>query len=156
MATGASRAPGNGPDPATARRTVLGLLLPADPSRALTLLPVADTSPAFSDAIGGGLLEEIRSGIHHGRAYCLYGDEERVSRRLPANPRAGTLAKLLGWRQQVPALALLGDLLMVGIDAEGQDVDLPEEIIRLAVGAGLITADPYETGGIRDDSPGRP
>lgn len=123
-------------------RYVLGLLLPADASRPAGVITVPASAVGLSDAIGGGLLDEIWQGVLSGRAYRVYADEERVTKRLPQNARAVALAATLSWRngtRAVDGLSLLGDLLVVGAETPGRDSDVPRCVLQAADEAGLFS-----------------
>ena len=114
------------------------LLVPADVRLACRIVGLKDSAVAFSDALGGGLLEEIHHGAADGRAYCVYGDGDRVDKGLATNERFGMLAARLGWIDQAPRLALLGDLLIVGAGEHGDDSDVPWPIVEAAERCGLL------------------
>lgn len=120
------------------RAMVRALLVPADEHRHCTVVVVPETAAALSDAIGGGLLDEVYQGRTLDHWCCVYGDEERAAKRLPANDRARSLLAQLGWGGRIDARGLRGDLLFVGADSPSADTDVPEEVLRTAARAGLL------------------
>lgn len=125
--------------PTGAGRPVLrALLVPADTARECALVEVAATAAAISDTIGGGLLDDQPCEVTGGAAYSVYADLDRDMLGLPANPRALRLAQLLGWprhgREQPPR----GDVLVLGLDHQGQDAHVPESVVAAAVAEGLL------------------
>jgi hypothetical protein len=123
--------------------TVIALLLPADEQRPCQVVLVPDSAVGFSDAIGGGLLEEMHHDVIAGTHYCVYGDEERQIKPLPPNPRAAVLAARLGWIDRVDRLGLCGDLLIVGAQTPGRDTDVPLDIIAAAIRGDLLRSAQY-------------
>ncbi|MBI1759111.1 MAG: hypothetical protein HYR62_07790 [Actinobacteria bacterium] len=120
------------------RATVRVLLVPADELRCCAVLVVPDAAAPFSDAIGGGLLEEIHHDMAAGRRYCVYGDEEREAKSLPANTRAVVLVAQLGWVDHTARLGLRGDLLFVGADMPSRDTDVPPGVLDAATRSGFL------------------
>jgi len=122
-------------------RWVLGLLVPADARRPVGVVIVPDNAIGLSDAIGGGLLEEICRGVLAGRAYRVYADEERAPKGLPPNTRADVLATRLGWSRATGAgdgLGLFGDLIIVGAATPSRDTDVPRRVLQVAEEAELL------------------
>jgi hypothetical protein len=117
---------------------VYGLVLPADDLRPSAVIAVPDTAAGFSDAIGGGLLDEIHHGVHAGRAYTVYADEQHATKGLPLNVRAGRLAEHLGWKASTDVGMPCGDLLVVGAQAPGRDTDVSLSILQAAAHAGIL------------------
>jgi len=99
---------------------------------------VPDRATAFSDAIGGGLLEEIHQDVVTGSRYLVYGDEDRTAKGLQANARAAVLAARLGWIDQADRVGLHGDLLLVGTDMHSRDTNVPSAVLDAATSAGLL------------------
>lgn len=121
----------------TAPGEVQALLLPADQRQSCAVVAVPDSAAGFSDAIGGGLLEEIHQGVHAGCAYCVYADEERAAKGLAPNSRARALAARLDWTDP-ERLDLFGDLLVVGAETPGRDTDVPLAVLGAAARAGIV------------------
>ncbi len=122
--------------------SVRALLIPADLARPCRLLDLTLTAAAFSDAIGGGLLDEALTDTGTTTpprtGYTLYADADRHTKQLPDNPRATLLAARLGWIDLADHLHLLGDLLLTGTDPTGNDTDLPHTVIDAAHRAALL------------------
>lgn len=131
------------------RNQVLALVVPARRGTACRLQTVVISSTALSDAIGGGLLEDL---ICSGRGLhcCLYLDEEREAKQLPENLRAARLAAALDWSATSPAtkvsglVGLRGDIVITGAGPFGEDVDVPALVISTARRLGLLGADQTE------------
>jgi hypothetical protein len=114
------------------------LRVPADPGEPLTLLQVKDSSAAFSDMIGGGLLDDGMRGMVQGDLFVFCVDEQRVLRGLPLNDRAVVLSTRLGQADRRWLAELRGDVLLVGLDRCGGDGNVPlgvvTEALRCALG----------------------
>lgn len=104
---------------------VLGLLLPAEPGQPVRVVLVPQSSVAFSDAIGGGLLDDAFTGVCEGGQFGVYLDLDRDAKDLAANDRAAVLLVRLGLVERAVLAGLRGDVLIVGIDAQGGDCDVP-------------------------------
>lgn len=105
---------------------------------------VAASSVAFSDAIGGGLLDDALVGVCEGGRFGVYLDLDREARDLPPNERAAALLARLGQVDRQLLVGLRGDALVVGVDARGGDRDLPAGVLVAACRAGrrvTVTAD---------------
>lgn len=94
---------------------------------------------AFSDIIGGGLLDDtLVLELPGGVAVTCYVDELRHERGLPPNPRAATLLASFGMVEAGILDTLRGDLLVTGVDRRGADVDVPERALALAKSCRLL------------------
>lgn len=111
---------------------VLGLLVPVAPEQPVQVMLVPRTSAGFSDAIGGGLLDDALTGACEGGRFGVYLDCERETKALAANDRACVLLARLGVVERAVLAGLLGDTLIVGIDARGGDCDLPAGVLVAA------------------------
>ncbi len=69
------------------RGCVLGLRIPADPARSVTLSVLRLTASELSKAIGGGPLEDTLTAEQDGGAYAFFCDEHRVAKGLSPMPR---------------------------------------------------------------------
>lgn len=130
---------------------ITALLIPADPGEPCTALALPLTSVALSDAIGGGLLDDAYYGLVPGSTepittqdtgsggYCLYLDEDRVTRQLPLNDRAAALGIRLGWPPRHDVV-LRGDVLVTGATPAGHDTSVGAGVLTAAVRAGLISS----------------
>jgi hypothetical protein len=119
------------------RRLLLGLLVPADPDRAVTLCRVPDLITAISDTLGAHLLDDVTVPLPDGDLICLYRSEDYA--RLPDNPRLATvLARLAVTDRQFQA-ALRGDALVLGITGIGAvvDLDVPGHLVTTCVRCGI-------------------
>lgn len=124
-------------------RAVRVLRVPADPGRPCEVVSVQASSTAFSDAIGGGLLDDGIEGQIGDLGYCVYQDEERLDKRLPDNARAHRLLVHLGLTGARDRIRWSGDALIAGTGSHGEDVDVPDPVIALAREAALLaTGDP--------------
>lgn len=111
---------------------VLGLLVPAETRQPVSVVLVWASSVAFSDAIGGGLLDDALTGVCEGGRYGVYLDLDREAKDLPANDRAAVLLTRLGRVERAVLAGLRGDALLVGIDVRGGDCDIPAGVLVAA------------------------
>jgi hypothetical protein len=118
--------------------SVLGLRIPADAGGPVSLVVLALTASALSDAIGGGLLEDSLIGDADGAGYTFYVDELRVAKGLPRNDRAGVLAARLGHVNRAWLDDLRGDVLVLGCDGRLDDVSVPRLVVEAAAWSGLV------------------
>lgn len=114
-------------------RMVTVLRVPADPGESLALLQVKDSSVAFSDMIGGGLLDDGTRGLVQGDLFVFCVDEQRVLRALPVNGRAVVLSARLGQVDRRWLAELCGDVLLVGLDRCGGDGNVPLGVVTAAL-----------------------
>lgn len=113
------------------------LLVPASARRDCRVLVVPPTAAGLSDALGGALLDDaVHATVNH-LGYCVYLDEERVARSLPEHARAMVLATHLGWLERAWEVGLRGDVLLAGIDVDGNDTDVPLPLVLTARTAGV-------------------
>ena len=124
--------------PATRCRRITALLVPADDTCPVRLLQVEDRAQEFSEAIGGGLLDETAAQLPDGQFVALYQDEDRLAVGLPRNTRAAQLAAYLRLALRSPFGQLRGDLLVTGLDASRTDTNVPSSVLVAARLAGLI------------------
>ena len=123
---------------ATQCRRVTALLVPADDARPVRLVRVQDRAQVISEAIGGGLLEELAALLPGGEIVSLYLNENRCAVGLPNNLRAARLAASLRLSHGVPSSQLRGDLLVTGLDAAHVDTNVPPAVLTAARLAGLF------------------
>jgi hypothetical protein len=90
------------------------------------------SSVAFSNAIGGGLLDDALTGVGEGGRFGVYLDLDREAKDLAANDRAVVLLVRLGLVERAVLAGLRGDALIVGIDARGGDCDVPAGVLVAA------------------------
>lgn len=128
-------------EPLTAndRESVRGLRIPADMARPVALPVLRLTAPELSDAIGGGLLEEVLTTSRGESGYTFYLDMDRVPKGMPSNERAATLAARLGHANQATLADLRGDVLVLGCDRWLNDMNVPPFVVEAAVHSGLVT-----------------
>ncbi|MBI1757759.1 MAG: hypothetical protein HYR62_00795 [Actinobacteria bacterium] len=120
---------------------ITALLVPADPARPVGLVEIADRARAYSDAIGGGLLDDTTTAVlAGGDTIALYLDEQRTERGLPDNPRAAILLTRLVLPDEALRAVLRGDLLITGLDIRGADTHVPPVVLARAVQAGIMPA----------------
>lgn len=115
--------------------SVRALLIPADQTRTCQLLDLALTTATFSDAIGGGLLDEALTEAATGPTepgYTFYADADRTTKQLPGNPRAVLLTAHLDRTRLADDINLHGDILITGTDPGGNDTHLPHTVINAA------------------------
>jgi hypothetical protein len=122
---------------ATRCRQVTALLIPAEGARPVQVVHVADSARAYSDLIGGGLLDETPVQLPDGHQVSLYLDENRVIDGLTGNERARRLAERLRWQHQ-DRVEFRGDLLVTGLDSDGTDTDVPQAVLLAARSCGLF------------------
>ena len=129
------------------RSPVLALVTPADARQPVRVVLVRPSSVAFSDAIGGGLLDDALVGVCEGGRFGVYLDLDRETEDLPANDRAATLLARLGHTDWQRTAGLLGDALVVGVDVRGGDCDVPTGVLVAACRAGhRVTVPPGAAG----------
>jgi hypothetical protein len=116
---------------------VLALRIPADDRQPVTVVSVALTAVALSEQIGGGLLDDTFHGVVDGESYCILLDEERLTKDLPDNQRAATLAARLGHLERGWLAELRGDVLVTGIDDHEQETHVPARVLMAACRSGL-------------------
>jgi hypothetical protein len=127
------------------RQQVRALRVPFDRAEVCSVVEVALSGAAFSQQIGGGLLDEAHIGTAPDGAYTVYAALSRwpESGQSPvANERAVLLAARLGWAHLVDRAGLFGDVLLVGLNERGDDTDLPESILDVARRLGLLPSPP--------------
>lgn len=125
-------------DGGVGRMSVLGLRIPADAGRPVTLAALRLTASVLSDAIGGGLLEDALTAEQDSGGYTFYVDEHRVAKGLPGNDRAAVLAARLGHMTRAWLADLRGDVLVLGADGRLDDVSVPRFVVDAAVRSGLM------------------
>lgn len=114
------------------RSDVLALRIPADESMPCELVRVRSSAAAFSDAIGGGLLDEVAFDRGGCPPYSAYLDEDRDRKRLPVNARAEALSVWLGWPERCEPVRWEGDVLIAGMGEHGEDRDVPGVVLDAA------------------------
>jgi hypothetical protein len=117
---------------------VLVLRVPADDRAPVGLVRVAASAVTFSDAIGGGFIEEALDGSVDGRSYVVMLDEHRVPKGLPGNQWVAVLAARLGHVNRAWLADLRGDALIVGCGRGWADTDVPDGVIDAAARSGLL------------------
>jgi hypothetical protein len=116
-------------------RTLRVLLIPADTTREVEVVNVADRAGAIADLIGVTLLadEPIRANLTGpgGQVVGLYLANDPFA--LPDNPRAAVLAARLGLDVDRAVMARIrGDVMVCGISARSeQDLDVPGPVASL-------------------------
>lgn len=113
------------------RSPVIALVAPADMSQPFEVVLVQPSSVAFSDVIGGGLLDEALVGVCEGGRFEVYLDRDRRTKDLAVNDRAAALLARLGYAEQNLLGGLRGDTL-VGVDTRGGDCDVPSGVLVAA------------------------
>jgi hypothetical protein len=106
--------------------------MPAREDQPGKVLWLPATNVAISDAIGGRLLDDALSGDAQGQRYYVYLGEFRDAKQDPTNCRAAVLMARLGQIERNFQFRLRGDVLITGIDAEGQDADAPPAVLEAA------------------------
>lgn len=117
---------------------VLGLRIPLDATRSVTLALLRRSAAGLSSAIGGRLLEEALHGDCGGQGYTFYLDERRVTKGLAGNERAAVLAARLGYVDREWLADLRGDVLVLGCDGRLDDANVPQGVLEAASRAGLL------------------
>ena len=115
-------------------RTVVALLVPADPDAPLGLHLLPDASVAYSDALGGGLLGEPEVWLLDGHETRVHVYRADGAPEAPApNRRLAALADLL----DVRTAARRGtDALVLGGRPDGSDTDVPTVVLATALHSG--------------------
>jgi hypothetical protein len=88
--------------------------------------------------VGGGLLDEVACPVPPGDEHTIYQDETWDARSLPDNSRAFRLGARLGWPHLAERRSLRGDVLVLGLDARGQDTHVPGIVLEAAAREGLL------------------
>jgi hypothetical protein len=117
---------------------VTALLVPADPTSPVRAIRVDDRAQAYSDLIGGGLLEEVTVRLADGHLLSFYLDEHRIRAGLPDNARAAVLAARLGLHDRGLLAGLRGNLLLTGLDPHHVDTDIPPAVLSAAWRVSLL------------------
>lgn len=140
LAPAASTHPGTtgpgGADPRR-RRTLLGLLVPADPDRAVVLRQVPGLIAAIGDTLGAHLLDDVTVPLPGGELVCLYRSADYP--RHPDNPRLATILARLGVTDRRLQATLRGDALVLGSTGTGTVVDLgvPGHVVTTCLRCGI-------------------
>lgn len=119
---------------ATRRRLIRVLHIPAQLAHPCALLLLPDRSADFAHAIGAACMDETALEVG-GSACCLYLDSYRAT--LAANTRLVALAGASDGHEH-ETTDLRGDGLLSGLTSTGDDIDVPEEAVRLARSLGLV------------------
>jgi hypothetical protein len=138
MQTAAQSSTGTSPQP----RVLRVLLVPADQTRPLEVTAVVDSAQAFSDALGGCLLDDTTVGaLPEGGSFTFYL-ADAVAGLLPDNRRAAALAARLGLVDRRLQARIRGPVLIAGVDPwTGDDLDVPDAVVAAAEQTGLtVTA----------------
>lgn len=114
---------------------LFGLLVPADPHRACTLLMLRDSAAGISDALGGALLDECAVDGRPTHRCWLYLDDARRARDLPRNHRLERIAAALSWPRDSSG-DWLGPALITGRDLHWADRDVPSVVLAAALPPG--------------------
>lgn len=122
---------------ATTVRRLTALLIPADDARPVQVVQVEDRACAYSELIGGGLLEETAVRLPDGHVAVLYLDENRSGNGMAHNRRAARLAEHLHLHHLPPA-ELRGDVLVTGMVGTHADTDVPAAVLSAAGTCGLL------------------
>jgi hypothetical protein len=133
-AAGPAPAGPGGVIPARPAGTILALHVPAGADAPCRVVRLRPTAVALSDALGGVLLDDTVHELDTGRLVRVYVAEDRPDTRLPANRRAGGLLRRAAGRGTARRgaagrVVVRGDALMAGVDADGNDCDLPAELL---------------------------
>ena len=83
----------------------------------------------FRATLNGGWLE----GVSVGKNFAMYIDEDGISKKLPQNQKATALALMFIKRQNKILLInnyIRGTAIFLGIDSDGTECDLKDEIIK--------------------------
>jgi hypothetical protein len=122
---------------ATRCRQITALLIPADDARPARVVEVEDRARAYSELIGGGLLDETPIRLPDGEQATVYLDENRIRSDLARNRRACCLAERLRWPPAGIA-GLRGDLLVTGLGSGWTDIDVPHTVLSAARTCGFL------------------
>lgn len=117
-----------------------------DPDGTVTLGPITPTLDGIKAALGGGWLEPITPSTGRFGSWTGYVDEDGKIKGLPYNPVATEFAHRLTWAGLTFGDFLVGPLVIVGgPDRDGNDTDLPPEVIEAALRVGLDLDTPTTT-----------
>lgn len=120
------------------RSSVLGLRIPSDGTKSVTLIRLLPEAAELRKAIGGGLLEEALDGDCGGQGYTFYLDEHRIAKGLAGNERAAVLAARLGHVNREWFADLRGDVLVLGYDERLDEASVPQGVLEAAARAGML------------------
>lgn len=121
--------PGNG---RVSSAAVLVLRIPDHTREPVTVQLTEPSSVAFSDAIGGGILDDSLVWVCQDGKFVICLDQNRQAKDLPLNDRAATLAVRLGYADRAWLADLRGDALILGVDATGDDCHIPMAVLIAA------------------------
>jgi hypothetical protein len=116
---------------------VLVLRIPARTREPVTVQLAEPSSVAFSDAIGGGTLDDSLVWVCQDGRFVICLDENRQAKGFPLNDRAAALSVRLGYADRAWLADLRGDALVVGVDATGDDRHIPMAVLVAACRCGL-------------------
>lgn len=120
------------------RRRIHALRIPVRSWESCRLVALPLTAAAFSDVIGGGLLDEACYGGPPGQGFCLYLDEGRAVSQFPYNRRAAELLDALGCDPD--PVDVRGTALITGTSDTGDDADVPAAVLRSAHDLRMLSA----------------
>ena len=100
---------------------LIALLMPADAGAPCRIVSVRNRAAAISEAIGGGLIDDVLIGGTTGGMYVLYAGDEDSDEQIvrPDNPRAAVQAARLGHHGREVQRRLRGTVLATGLHATG-------------------------------------
>lgn len=130
-------------DTSRPRRSLIGLLFPVSPGRAVALCQVPDRTAAIGDALGAFLLDDVMVPLPGGELISLYRAEEYP--RLPDNPRLATVLARLGVTDRRVQASLRGNVLVFGGVDVGTviDLDVPVRVVTACLRCGIpVVTDP--------------
>ena len=108
-------------------KTITALLVPADQALPVRTIEIAPTLDTLQSLVGGYLEAVTRDRV------AAYLNEEGKYLGVPTNPRA--TAYMLQARMIFPFDVIAGDLVLIGIDADGRDSDVPPAVVDAVAAA---------------------
>jgi hypothetical protein len=104
------------------------MIVPVNLSEPVIVKSIEANLDGIKALLDGGWLEGVRGTDYRWHAYC---DEEGKFKGLPGNTRATLVAAHLGWPHHGDVLC--GPVVFLGGDAAGDEADLPQKVIDVAM-----------------------
>jgi hypothetical protein len=106
---------------------ITALHVPAELDQPVRLVKIAPTLDTLQSLVGGYIEAVTRDGV------AAYINDEGKHMGLPTNARATSY--MLDARMIFPFDLVVGDLVLVGVDADGMDTDIPAAAVDAVAAA---------------------